>query len=199
MVNSSNLTRPARSRQWNDLITTGSPKVYDLLARIFDEYAQDEPVAEPSEVGTLGDYPGCDVKVVTTLAGRGVNQALKATYGRASVPMRRLAWDRNGDGVPDRYLHQKSLAISGVFADDSSASVVPSGSPNWSLRAARSEEVWMRVLDRPAMTRRYVGRVDRLVASPFSSSRVTSRAELHRSLVRHGRVRGQQPEWLELD
>ena len=261
MVSSSNLTEPARYRQWNDLVTTRSAKVYDFLARVFDDYAKDEPVADPSQVQTLGDYRvfaypvedsnpqlnqlrsvrchgatgrtgtadgrtrirvavagwfdtygeaiakklrslwdrGCDVKVVTTLAGRGVNRAFRATYGRGPVPMRQLAWDLNGDGLPDRYLHQKSLAISGVFGDDTSSSVVLTGSPNWSLRAARSEEVLIRVLDRPGLTRRYLARVDRLFSSRFASSRVTSPAQLHRSLVQHGRVSGQLPEWLELD
>ncbi len=262
MFGSSNLTTPARNRQWNDQITTGSAKVYDFLARIFDEYTQDRAVADPSEVETLGDYRiwvypvddrnpqakqlrkvrchgatggtgtrdgrtmikvsvagwfdsygqqiadelrrlwdrGCAVKIVTTLAGRGVNQTLKARTGRGPVPIRQLAWDGNGDGVPDRYLHSKAMAISGVFRDDTSASVVMTGSPNWSSRGARSEELWVRILERPGMTRRYLQRVDRLYASRFSSPRLMTPADLDRALARYARVSGQQyPEWLELD
>ena len=263
MISSSNITEAARHRQWNDLLTTRSPEVYAFLGRIFDEYAQDTPVAEPSEVETLGDfrvwaYPveeganpqlaqldkvrchgatggtgtrdgrtririavagwfdaygqvvadrlrllwdrGCDVRVVTTLAGRGINQTLKAGHGRGPVPIRRLAFDRSGDGLPDRYLHQKSMAISGVFGRDTSASVVLTGSPNWSSRAARSEEVWVRVLDRPRLTRRYLERGDRLFRSPFSSSRLLTPARLHRSLDERGRPTGPRvPSWLELD
>ncbi len=266
MIGSSNLTTPAGNRQWNDLVTTKSKKVYRYMGRIFGEYADDKVLKEPFEVTTLGDYRiwiypvadrnpqlrqlkkvqcqgatggtgtngrtkirvsvagwfdsygadiaqrlrtlwdnGCDVKVVTTLAGRGVNQALKATYGRGPVPQRELSWDRNYDGVPDRYLHQKSVAISGVYNGDTSASVVLTGSPNWSARAARSEEVWVRVLGRKGITGHYLARVDRMFASPYSSARVTTRADLRRALEALARTRGgltgqvSVPEWLELD
>ena len=265
MVGSSNLTTPAGNRQWNDLVTTRSDKVYAYLVRIFQQYARDKSVASPFDVKTLGDYRvwiypvggrnpqlsqlekvrckgatgrtgtngrtkirlsvagwfdsygediakrlrklwdrGCDVRVVTTLAGRGINRALKAGYGRGPVPQRELSWDPNFDGIPERYLHQKSLAISGVYAGDTSASVVFTGSPNWSARAARSEEVWMRVVDRRAMTRRYMTRVDRMFFSPYSSARSTTRADLQRALEVQARTNGltgqvRVPDWLELD
>jgi phosphatidylserine/phosphatidylglycerophosphate/cardiolipin synthase-like enzyme len=262
MFGSSNLTDPARFRQWNDLITTGSSKVYDFLAPIYDQYTRDRAVENPFQVETLGDYRvwvypvgdrnpqasqlrkvrchgatggtgtpdgrtrirvavagwfdaygqqiadelrrlwdrGCDVKVVTTLAGRGVNQTLKARTGRGPVPIRQLSFDNNGDGVPDRYLHQKSMAVSGVFGSDTSASVVMTGSPNWSSRASRSEELWVRVLDHPGMTRRYLDRVDNLYRSRFSSPRLSTRADLRQALAMHARVTGQaHPDWLELD
>jgi len=262
MFGSSNLTTPARNRQWNDLVTTASTKVYDFLTGIFDQYTLDKPVPHPYEAKTLGDYrvwvypvgdrnpqakqlkkvrchgatggtgtrdgrtrirvsvagwfdsygqaiadrlrrlwdQGCDVRVVTTLAGRGVNQTLKARTGRGPVPIRQLAFDGNHDGVPDRYLHSKSMAISGVFAGDTSASVVLTGSPNWSTRAAHSDEIWVRILDHAGMTRRYLQRVDQLYRSPFSSPRITTRAELQRALQLHARTSGQQhPDWLELD
>ena len=266
MVGSSNLTTPAGNRQWNDLVTTKSRKVYDYMTGIFKEYAEDKSLKKPYEVRTLGDYRmwiypvgdrnpqlnqlkkvrckgatggtgtngrtkirvsvagwfddygadiakrlrrlwdnGCDVRVVTTLAGRGVNRALKARGGRGPVPQRELSYDRNYDGVPERYLHQKSVAISGVYGRDTSASVVFTGSPNWSARAARSEEVWMRVLGRKGMTGRYTARVDRMFASPYSSAQVTTRADLHRALEARARTTGgltgqvTVPEWLELD
>jgi phosphatidylserine/phosphatidylglycerophosphate/cardiolipin synthase-like enzyme len=265
MISSSNLTKAARYRQWNDLLTTRSPAVYDYLTRIFDEYMLDTPVAEPSEVETLGDfriwtYPvadganpqlqqlnrvrcqgatgrtgtpdgrtririavagwfdtygqaiadrlrvlwdrGCDIRIVTTLAGRGINQVLKADGRRGPVPIRELAVDRNGDGVPDRYVHQKSMAISGVFAGDTSASVVLTGSPNWSSRAARSEEVWVRLLDHENTTRQYLRHVNDLFRSPLSSSRVMTRQDLQRVLARHARSTGERQQvvdWLELD
>ena len=266
MYGSSNLTTPAGNRQWNDLVTTRSGKVYRYLSRIFREYADDKSLRSPFESRTLGKqriwvYPvgdrnpqlsqlrkvrcrgatggtgtdgrtkiriavagwfdaygediakrlrvlwdrGCDVRVVTTLAGRGVNQALKAGYGRGPVPQRELSWDRNYDGLPDRYLHQKSVAISGVYAGDSSASVVFTGSPNWSQRAAHSEEIWVRISDRPAFTRRYLARVDRMFSSPFSSARSTTRTQLMRAAAVHARTTGGPtasvtlPDWLELD
>jgi len=262
MVSSSNLTDAAGLRQWNDLLTTGSTRVYDFLARIFDQYTRDKSLRDPFEVKTLGDYrvwvypvgrrnpqadqlekvrchgatgntgtrdgrtrirvavagwfdsygqaiadrlrrlsdQGCDVKVVTTLAGRGVNQTLKAPGGRGPVPIRELSWDPDRDGIPNRYLHSKSMAISGVFGDDTSASVVLTGSPNWSTRAAHSEEIWVRLVERPGITRRYLARVDQLFRSPFSSGRVATPADLRQALAAHARVSGQRyPDWLELD
>ena len=266
MIGSSNLTTPAGNRQWNDLVTTRSRKVYTYLREVFAEYAKDKSVRRPYDARTLGQhrvwlYPigdrnlqlsqlekvrcrgatggtgtngrtkiriavagwfdsygedvakrlrrlwdrGCDVRVVTTLAGRGVNRALKAGYGRGPVPQRELAWDRNYDGLPDRYLHQKSLAISGVYDGDTSASVVFTGSPNWSARAARSEEVWVRILGRENLTRRYVDRTDRMFFSPVSSARVTTPAGLRRAAEVRARTTGGAtgrvtfPDWLELD
>jgi phosphatidylserine/phosphatidylglycerophosphate/cardiolipin synthase-like enzyme len=177
----------------------GRTKVRVAVAGWFDAYG--ERIAK--RLRHMWDH-GCDVRVVTTLAGRGVNRALGATYGRGPVPQRELSWDRNYDGIPDRYLHQKSVAISGVYAGDHSASVVFTGSPNWSARAARSEEVWMRVLGRKAFTRHYMTRVDRLYSSPLSTARRTTPAQLQRAVAAHARTRGVTgevtlPEWLELD
>jgi hypothetical protein len=262
MFGSTNLTTPAGNRQWNDLVTTRSEKIYDYLAGIFDQYAKDKSRRKPYDVQTIGDvrmwvYPlgdrnpqagqlkqvgcrhaaggtgnaagrtkiriavagwfdsygeaiarqlrklwdrGCDIKIVTTLAGRGVNQTLKARSGRGPVPIEEMTIDRNLDGIPERYLHQKSIAISGVFGKDKSASVVLTGSPNWSSRAARSEELWFRILDKPGMTRRYLRHVDRLLASPFSSARLLTRTDLQRGFAAR-RVAGGAalPDWLELD
>ena len=37
------------------------------------------------------------------------------------------------------------------------------GSPNWSARAARSDEVWVKLFDVPKMTRAYANHIDRLM------------------------------------
>ncbi len=262
MFGSSNLTTPAGNRQWNDLVTTKSERVYDYLARIFDEYTKDKSLKTPYEARTIGDtriwvYPlgdrnpqvkqlkkvsckgatgrtgnaagrtkiriavagwfdsyggeiaqrlrklwdkGCDIRIVTTLAGRGVNQTLRQGYGRGPVPIQELTVDRNVDGIPERYLHQKSIAISGVFGNDTSASVVLTGSPNWSTRAARSEELWFRLKDRPGTTQRYIRHVERLYASPISSRELLTPADLQRGLTaRRVAGGGGLPDWLELD
>jgi phosphatidylserine/phosphatidylglycerophosphate/cardiolipin synthase-like enzyme len=262
MFGSSNLTTPAGNRQWNDLLTTRSKKVYAYLAGVFDQYAKDKSLKTPFDAKTLGDYriwvyplgdrnpqlgelkkvkcrgatghtgngagrtkiriavagwfdsygediaqqlrklwdKGCDIKIVTTLAGRGVNQTLKAGNGRGPVPIQELTVDRNFDGIPERYLHQKSIAISGVFGKDTSASVVLTGSPNWSTRAQRSEELWFRLLDHTRTTRRYLRHVDQLFASPYSSRELLTPADLQRGLAAR-RVAGGTalPDWLELD
>jgi hypothetical protein len=263
MITSSNMTGAARHRQWNDLLTTHSSRMYEFLGKVFDESAKDTPVKDPSRVAMFGHFRvwafpakdganpqlaqlekvrchgatqgtgtrdgrtkirisvaawfdsygqavadrlrllwdrGCDIRIVTTRAGGGIVRTLRAGDGRGPVPIRRLAYDHNGDGVPERYLHQKSMAISGVFAQDTSASVVLTGSPNWSTRPARSEEILVRTLDRPGLTRRYLQRVNSLFTSDESSDDLLTRAQLDRALARHARVSGTRvPVWLELD
>ena len=114
---------------------------------------------------------GCDLKIVTTLAGRGVNRIMRASGGRGPVPMREVTLDTNHDAIPEKYLHLKSLSISGVYAGDTSASVIFTGSPNWSERAQRSDELWVRILDRPGMVRQYRDHVNMLYAKRFAHTR----------------------------
>jgi phosphatidylserine/phosphatidylglycerophosphate/cardiolipin synthase-like enzyme len=174
----------------------GRTKIRIAVAGWFDAYGAQ--IAE--QVRSLWDR-GCDVRIVTTLAGRGVNQILKDPRGRGPVPIRKLAPDRNGDGVPEQYLHMKSLAISGVYRKNTGASVVFTGSPNWSARAQRSEEIWLRVLGQKAMTRKYNNHTDRLFSHSASSARMTTRTQLMRSLEGTANARGGTvvPDWLELD
>ena len=42
-------------------------------------------------------------------------------------------------------------SIQGVYGGNRSANLVWTGSPNWSARAARSDEVWVKVFDAPAL------------------------------------------------
>ncbi len=140
---------------------------------------------------------GCDVRIVTTLAGRGVNQTMKQRYGRGPVPMREVTVDRNGDGIPERYLHLKALAVSGVYAGDRSASVVFTGSPNWSKRAQRSDEVWVRIMNKPGMVRHYQRHVNNLYASRYAHARTagSARSPLLRSVGGETVV----PDWFDND
>lgn len=147
----------------------GRTVVRIAIAGWFDAYGQ----AIADRLRTMWDR-GCDIKIVTTLAGKGVNQTLKQRYGRGPVPVREVTVDRNADGIPERYLHLKALAISGVYAGDTSASALFTGSPNWSARAQRSDEVWVRVLDRAAMVTKYRKHVNNLYASRFAHARTTS-------------------------
>ena len=43
---------------------------------------------------------GCDIKIITTLAGRDVNRTLRSRKGRGPVPIRRVTIDRNQDRIP---------------------------------------------------------------------------------------------------
>lgn len=147
----------------------GRTSIRIAIAGWFDAYGG----AIANQVRTLWDR-GCDVKIVTTLAGGGVNRTLKANTGRGPVPIRNISVDSNEDGVPERYLHLKALAINGVYDGDTSASVFFTGSPNWSKRAQKSDEVWVRMLNRPGMVAQYSRLVNALYASPSASAKLSS-------------------------
>ena len=171
----------------------GRTSVRIAIAGWFDSYGQQ--IAD--RLRQMWDR-GCDVKIVTTLAGRGVNQTMKQGYGRGPVPMREVTADRNGDGIPEKYLHLKALSISGVYGGDTSASVVFTGSPNWSARAQRSDEVWVRVLNKPSMVRHYNIHVNNLYSSRYAHSRSSSspgEAGLQRSVSGETVV----PDWFDND
>jgi len=114
---------------------------------------------------------GCDVKIITTLAGRGVNRTLKSARGRGPVPIRQLEEDRNGDGTAERYLHMKAIAITGVFDGDPRAKVVITGSPNWSTTASTSDEVLVRMTKTGGLAATYQRWIDQLYGSPSSHLR----------------------------
>ncbi len=166
------------------------------VAGWFDSYGAE--IA--TKLRKLWDH-GCDVKVITTLAGRGVNRILRDPSGRGPIPIRRMTVDVNYDGIPERYLHMKSLTVSGVYKGDTGSSVVFTGSPNWSTRAQRSEELWMRITDAPKMTRQYADHIDALYNSQGASSKLMTRGDLRRSLVTgpNGRRTTSLPSWFEMD
>jgi phosphatidylserine/phosphatidylglycerophosphate/cardiolipin synthase-like enzyme len=149
------------------------------VAGWFDTYGQ--KIA--NRVRQLWDQ-GCDIKILTTLAGRGINQTLKDPRGRGPVPIKKLTVDRNNDGIPEKYTHMKAMSISGVYDGDSSASVVFTGSPNWSSRAARSEEIWVRVLDVPGMVSKYQRWINRWYGSRVAHAKLMTRADLKAAVAR---------------
>ncbi len=138
---------------------------------------------------------GCNVKIITTLAGRGANRTLRSRKGRGPVPIRRVIIDRNQDRVPERYLHMKAVAIRGVFDGDTTANVLITGSPNWSARAQRSDEILFRFLEVPKLVKQYSAQVDRLFAQRFSRGKTNSTHLLGRYLEDDETL----PEWFELD
>jgi hypothetical protein len=75
--------------------------------------------------------------------------------------------------------------------------VLITGSPNWSARAQRSDEIVIRFLRVPSLVRKYQAHVDRLFAGPWSHRRTSSPELLRRA---GGDARSQAlPDWFELD
>ena len=186
--------------------TGNRTKIRIAVAGWFNGYG--EEIAR--KVRSLWDR-GCDVRIVTTLLGRGVNRTLRNPAGRGPVPIHGLYQDRDGDKVPERYLHMKSVSIQGVYGGNTAANLVWTGSPNWSARAARSDEVWVKVFDAPTLARRYAAHVDRLRTIVLDQGEdaddVTRlRTELRqyqqarKLLAKAGLLDGPVlPDWLELD
>jgi len=178
-------------------------KIRIAVAGWFNGYG--EEIA--GKVRSLWDR-GCDIRIVTTLLGRGVNRTLRNPAGRGPVPIHGLYQDRDADGVPERYLHMKSVSIQGVFGSDTSANVVLTGSPNWSARAARSDEVWVKVFEAPVLARRYAAHIERLRTIILDQGedeedlRIAMRryVQERKLMMRQTGVSGPIfPDWLELD
>jgi hypothetical protein len=187
--------------------TGGRTKIRIAVAGWFNGYG--EEIAR--KVRSLWDR-GCDIRIVTTLLGRGVNRTLRNPAGRGPVPIHSLYQDRDADKVPERYLHMKSVSIQGVYGGNTAASLVWTGSPNWSARAARSDEVWVKVFNAPVLARRYAAHVDRLrtiildQGEDVEADAVRLRTELRqyqqarKLLAKAGFIDGPVlPDWLELD
>jgi phosphatidylserine/phosphatidylglycerophosphate/cardiolipin synthase-like enzyme len=187
---------------------TGSrTKIRIAVAGWFNGYG--EEIAQ--KVRQLWDR-GCDIRIVTTLLGRGVNRALRNPAGRGPVPIHSLYQDVDDDGVPERYLHMKSVSIQGVYGGNTNANLVWTGSPNWSARAARSDEVWVKVFDAPVLARRYAAHIDRLRTIILNqgdnvdndAARLLTKLRQYQAtraaMAKTGLVSGPAlPDWLELD
>ncbi len=227
MFGSTNLTKAAGNRQWNDQTTTTNEGLYDFFVQTFKEYAADTPVATGKDIfendryrvvlfpvpdfnpiadalEKVGCYSsrgrtvvriaiagwfdefgiriaqqvrrmwdnGCDVRIVTTLAGRKINRILKRTYGRGRVPIRQVTIDNDKDGVPERYLHMKSIAIDGKYDDVPGSHMLFTGSPNWSGEARASDEVWVQIRNAKDLVKAYSRFTDQMFFGPASHGRL---------------------------
>ena len=126
------------------------------------------------------------------------------------MPIHSLYQDRDDDKVPERYLHMKSVSIQGVYGGNTTASLVLTGSPNWSARAARSDEVWVKVFERSragAPLRPHIERLRTIVRTRARTRRRRRPADpaapvpqAASSRPRPDRLDGPVlPDWLELD
>ena len=106
---------------------------------------------------------GCDIRLVYAMFGNEVLRILRQE-ARPPIPMTHLAWDRDEDGIYDRYVHMKTIAISGVYDGKTDAMVTVNGSANWTPVSLASDEV-LGVLQYPKATRA-VHQLDRLPVQP---------------------------------
>ena len=100
---------------------------------------------------------GCGIRLVYAMFG---NQVLKILR-TAGVPLTHLAYDSNYDGLYDRYVHMKSMAISGKVLGNPAAKVTWNGSANWTPVALASDEV-LGTVRKNWVTNRYMQWIDYL-------------------------------------
>ena len=126
---------------------------------------------------------GCNIRIVYALMGRQVRSILNNT-SRGPVPHRQIVQDWDLDGIYDRYLHSKSMAVSGWYRKDRSARVAWQGSENWSGLAKLSDEQGFQIR-RGGAEGTYARWVDWLFENPPPMARSTT--------LRVARARGVDP------
>jgi phosphatidylserine/phosphatidylglycerophosphate/cardiolipin synthase-like enzyme len=100
---------------------------------------------------------GCNIRLVYAMFG---TQALKILRA-AKVPLTHLAYDADCNGIYDKYVHLKSMTVSGVYGKNTHARYTWNGSANWTPVSLASDEV-VGVIQRGDVTREYSNWIDYL-------------------------------------
>ena len=58
---------------------------------------------------------GCNIRLVYAMFGRQALQVMRNDAGPGGVPMTHLAYDADCNGIYDKYVHMKSMTVSGVY------------------------------------------------------------------------------------
>lgn len=104
---------------------------------------------------------GCNIRLVYAMFGRQVLKVLRHNAGATPVPMTHLAYDADCNGIYDKYVHMKSMTVSGVYRKNTHARITWNGSANWTPVSLASDEV-VGVLRKAAVTRTYSNWIDYL-------------------------------------
>ncbi len=126
---------------------------------------------------------GCNMRITYALMNNKARKILNNTK-RGPVPRRQIVQDWDNDGIYDRYLHAKVLAVSGVYRNDHSARVAWQGSENWSGLAKISDEQGFRIR-RGGAEGKYARWVDWMFTNPPPRNPATT--------LRVARARGVDP------
>ncbi|MGZ4448675.1 MAG: phospholipase D-like domain-containing protein [Nocardioides sp.] len=134
---------------------------------------------------------GCDIKMDYAVFGNEVLSILRHT-SRGPVPIKQIAQDFDKDGVYDRYLHMKTLAVSGVYDGRTDAHVTWNGSANYTSVALASDEVVVRIFD-PRVEGAYATWFDYLFNNPPPNSGNPGTSPEVRTAVRRNVATGIDP------
>lgn len=86
------------------------------------------------------DAQGCRVEVILAKPARKVIKELRRPGRNGGVTVHDSRYDRDLDGRPDKYVHLKTMLISGNYAGDRSAWTVFTGSQNWFPRSQTHDD-----------------------------------------------------------
>jgi len=145
----------------NDVRCTGATKGAGINGHTRIRVAQtatygDRGLALAQRLATMKKR-GCNIRLVYAMFGRQVLKVLRAAH----VPLTHLAYDADCNGIYDKYVHMKSMTISGVYNGNTHARVTWNGSANWTPVSLASDEV-VGVLDKGDVTREYSNWIDYL-------------------------------------
>jgi phosphatidylserine/phosphatidylglycerophosphate/cardiolipin synthase-like enzyme len=88
----------------------------------------------------LLDAEGCRVEVILAKPARKVIMELRRPGPNGGVTVHDSRYDRDLDGRPDKYVHLKTMMISGHYDGDRSAWTVFTGSQNWFPRSQTHDD-----------------------------------------------------------
>jgi phosphatidylserine/phosphatidylglycerophosphate/cardiolipin synthase-like enzyme len=108
---------------------------------------------------------GCNIRIAYAVVGPNIKDILRSGSGRGPVPMRHIVQDFDGDGNYDRYIHMKTMTVSGVYGRKTSAHVIYNGTQNWTQVSLVSDEAGYLFQD-PAIERQYAAAINRIFDNP---------------------------------
>ncbi|RNM14320.1 phospholipase D-like domain-containing protein [Nocardioides pocheonensis] len=88
---------------------------------------------------------GCDVAIVYGFTSPRALSILYSPSGRGRIPMKQCMKIENG--IPYRYLHDKYVAVSGVYDGVPGSNVVWAGSTNFSMLGFSADDLTVRTMD----------------------------------------------------
>jgi hypothetical protein len=108
---------------------------------------------------------GCNIRVDYAMMGTKIYYYLRSSRNGRPVPLAHIVQDWNRDGIYDRYLHMKVLAVSGKYGTNPTSNFVWNGSSNWTSVSQASDEELMKVQG-PGYTWQYIHWIDHLFLNP---------------------------------
>ena len=107
---------------------------------------------------------GCNLRVIYSQAVADTRPIVQ------SLPNNHLVQDTDGDGAYDRYLHAKSMTISGHYGKKRDTRIVLNGSANWSGTAIQSDEQGM-IIENDAVEKQYSAWINQMYRTRLVSAR----------------------------